>query len=329
MLELRVAEQSQVAEARRRAVAAAVADGFGEAAAARVALAATELATNLLKHGGGGRLLVQADGPLVSLLALDTGRGIGDLARCLGDGYSTAGTLGQGLGALRRLAPGLEVATWPQQGTAVLAQLPRDDGQAPPSPPAVAGLSVPMAGETACGDAWAWHEDAEGRTLFVVDGLGHGTDAAVAANESITQFRRAQQATPVEILQRVHAGIRHTRGGAAAVARIHWASATISFAGVGNIAGTFVPRVGAPRRMVSHNGIVGHNARKIQAFDYPCGAGRLVMHSDGLGSSWSLDRYPGLLRAHPLLMAAVLYRDHSRGRDDTTVVVADTSPPAP
>lgn len=328
MLELRVSEQSQVAEARRRAVALAVADGFSEEAAARVALAATELATNLLKHGGGGRLLVQADGPQVSLLALDTGRGIGDLARCLGDGYSTAGTLGQGLGALRRLAPGLEVATWPQQGTVVLAQLPRHDGEAPP-PASVAGLSVPMAGETACGDAWASHEDAEGRTVFVVDGLGHGTDAAVAANEAITQFRRAQQASPVDILQRVHAGIRHTRGGAAAVARIQWASATISFAGVGNIAGTFVPRVGAARRMVSHNGIVGHNARKIQAFDYPCGPGRLVMHSDGLGTSWSLDRYPGLLRAHPLLLAAVLYRDHARGRDDTTVVVADTSPLAP
>jgi hypothetical protein len=77
--------------------------------------------------------------------------------------------------------------------------------------------------------------------------------------------------------------------------------------------------------MVSHNGTAGHNARKIQAFDYPCGRhGLLLMHSDGVGSGWSLPAYPGLARMHPLLVAGVLYRDFARGRDDATVVAART-----
>jgi hypothetical protein len=75
--------------------------------------------------------------------------------------------------------------------------------------------------------------------------------------------------------------------------------------------------------MVSHNGIVGHNVNKIQEFTYslPVG-GLLVMHSDGLQSRWSLERYPGLAGKHPTLIAGVLYWDFNRGRDDVIIVVA-------
>ena len=46
------------------------------------------------------------------------------------------------------------------------------------------------------------------------------------------------------------------------------------------------------------------------------------MHSDGLQTKWKLDAYPGLQMRHPSLVAAVLYRDYRRGRDDVTVLVA-------
>jgi len=48
----------------------------------------------------------------------------------------------------------------------------------------------------------------------------------------------------------------------------------------------------------------------------------LVLHSDGLVSHWSLDAYPGLAARDPSLIAGILYRDFTRGRDDVTVVVA-------
>jgi len=79
---------------------------------------------------------------------------------------------------------------------------------------------------------------------------------------------------------------------------------------------------GTIRHAVSHNGTLGHGARQIRGYQFPWPAGALfVMHSDGLLSHWQLSDYPGLIQRHPALIAAVLYRDFSRGRDDVTVVV--------
>lgn len=340
MFEVLVSDPSQVAEARRRATAAAGLAGFGEVTAGQAALVATELCSNLLKHGQGGRLLVNPCNNTLDLIALDSGPGMPDVEACMADGYSTAGTRGQGLGAVRRLAQSVEVASWPGSGTAVWARLVTADETNPDAlaiairrPPVVrdAGVwavNVPKPGENVCGDGWDWSEDEHGRTLFVVDGLGHGTEAALAANAALAAFRRHRGATPEEIVQAVHSGIRHTRGGAVAAARIDWAGATVTFAGLGNIAGALVLPSGQTRRMVSMNGTAGHNARKVQGFEYPCPPNALlVMHSDGLSSGWSGERYAAMLWKHPMLLAGMLYRDFSRGRDDATVVVTGTGRP--
>ena len=77
--------------------------------------------------------------------------------------------------------------------------------------------------------------------------------------------------------------------------------------------------------MASHNGTVGHQMQRVQEFTFPWNADSLlVMHSDGLKSSWDLERYPGIWSKHPGLIAAMLYRDFSRERDDVTVLVAKT-----
>jgi hypothetical protein len=96
----------------------------------------------------------------------------------------------------------------------------------------------------------------------------------------------------------------------------------VRYAGVGNIATTlWAP--GETRSLVSHNGIVGHEMRKVQVFEYPLPPqGMLVMHSDGVSTRWQLEKYPGLALRDPAVVAAVLYRDFCRGRDDATVVVA-------
>ncbi|HEX6078241.1 MAG TPA: serine/threonine protein kinase, partial [Methylomirabilota bacterium] len=80
---------------------------------------------------------------------------------------------------------------------------------------------------------------------------------------------------------------------------------------------------GEARHLVSSNGTAGHAAQRIKEFSYPWPAGALlIMHSDGLGSRWRLDRYPGLRERHPALVTGVLYRDWSRSGDDVTVVAA-------
>ena len=156
---------------------------------------------------------------------------------------------------------------------------------------------------------------------MVADGLGHGPEAAEASVQAVRLFHRFNGHRAPVLLDYIHGGLRATRGAAVSVARFQPASGKVVYAGIGNIAGVIVAN-GELKRMVSMPGTAGHNARKIQAFEYPFASGLVILHSDGLASSWTLDRYPDLAQRHPVLIAAVLYRDLTRRRDDVTVLVA-------
>lgn len=323
MIALPVQDQSQVAETRRRAAEMAGREGFGDTDTGRVALVATELATNILKHGNGGEVLVgvYGEGPDtgIELIALDKGRGIANIAAGLADGYSTAGTAGKGLGAVVRQSHFVDVASWPGNGTAILARIKR--GQPPElkadaSP--IGAVSVPKQGEDVCGDSWGVSGDPGETTLLVADGLGHGPEAAEAAVEAVRLFHRFGGHRPPVLLEYIHGGLRATRGAAVSLARVQAASGKLIYSGIGNVAGVIATN-GELRRMVSMPGTAGHNARKIQAFEYPFTSGLVILHSDGIASSWTLDRYPNLASRHPTLIAAILYRDLARHRDDATV----------
>jgi anti-sigma regulatory factor (Ser/Thr protein kinase) len=112
-LVLHVTESSQVGEARRQAQAMARALGFDEGAAGRVALAVTEAATNVVRHGGGGEVLLRPLGddaaPGIELMTVDRGPGMANVAASMRDGHSTSGSPGQGLGAIGRAALELEI----------------------------------------------------------------------------------------------------------------------------------------------------------------------------------------------------------------------------
>jgi serine phosphatase RsbU (regulator of sigma subunit) len=170
------------------------------------------------------------------------------------------------------------------------------------------------------------NESSGRRLILVVDGLGHGAAAAAAAREAQRVFREYCTSDPGEILDRTHGALRSTRGAAVAVAEIREDARELRYAGVGNIAAAAIAPNGVSQHLVSHNGTVGHVVRKIQEFTYPFAPGSLlVMHSDGLGTRWRLDPYPGIAARHPGLVAGVLYRDHKRGRDDVTVLATRTA----
>jgi anti-sigma regulatory factor (Ser/Thr protein kinase) len=332
---LAVTESSQVAEARRRASALAHGVGFNETDTGTVALVVTELASNLVKHAARGALLLRVvpppDAGGIEVLALDTAPGMANVAACLRDGYSTAGSPGTGLGALLRLSSLCEIYSLPGRGTAVLARLQPQGARATQSPavrhpPATIGaVCLPHTGETVCGDAWAIDQRAGRVLIMVADGLGHGPLAAEAAQEAVRVFRARPTLAPAALLEVIHTALRGTRGAAVAVAEIDLTQQAVSFAGVGNIAGTILKPTGR-HGLASHGGVVGHTVPRIQEFTHPwAGTALLVMHSDGLMSRWDLDAYPGLALRHPSLIAGVLYRDYTRGRDDVTVVAVKTS----
>jgi anti-sigma regulatory factor (Ser/Thr protein kinase) len=318
-----VRDASQVGTVRRAAIDLASVLGFDEHDRARVALIATEMSTNLVKHARDGEVIVQIGSrgplPVLELIALDPGPGIVNVGYSMQDGTSTSGTPGTGLGAIRRVATRFDIYSTPE-GTAVLAEIAAPGARGHPSFE-VGAVSVPYPGEHVCGDGFAVAQD-EGRAIvLVVDGLGHGPVAATAAARAAELFASHSRLAPVELMQRLHDGLRSTRGAAAALAEVDARRGLVRFCGVGNIAATILAG-GATRSLVSHHGTLGHQARKIAEFQYPWTAdSQLILNSDGLVSNWTLGRYPGLADRAASLIAAILYRDCRRQRDDVTVLV--------
>jgi anti-sigma regulatory factor (Ser/Thr protein kinase) len=326
---IEVRESSQTGEIRRKTLELAEELHLGEVRGGAAALSATEMATNLLKHAGSGNMLlqrIQENGSSgLRLIAVDKGPGIADITRALQDGHSTAGSMGTGLGAIRRASDIFEVYSDPGAGTMIRAEFWQGKlHTAAEGSLEIAAVSEPIHGEEECGDGWGFRRFADSQVLMVVDGLGHGVLAAEAAREAERILAQTRVDSPQEILQDIHAALKKTRGAAAAVAKIQPEKGLLSFAGVGNISASIVS-AGTSRSMASHNGTVGHQMARVQEFTCPWNPGsHLVMHSDGLVSRWDLERYPGIWSKHPSLIAAILHRDFSRGRDDVTVLVAKT-----
>lgn len=323
-LRLTIGDSSQVGEARRRAAALALEVGWGEQKAGTVELVVTELAKNLIKHADEGEVLMwpEPEGQALTILSLDSGPGIRNVSQAISDGYSTAGSPGTGLGAIKRLSADFEIFSQVGKGTAVLARLGSPAHLLAPTDLSAGGFRLPMDGETSSGDGVAWGSH-EGRFLaFVVDGLGHGILASEAAEVSLRTFRRNIHLPPHRLLEAVHLSLRATRGGVAGVAEVSADRKVVNYAGIGNISAVIHSPEGS-RNMVSYNGTLGQDVRKFQTFSYPWSSeAMLVMHSDGLSNKWDIADSPSLERKQPALVAGVLYRDFSRKRDDLSVLVA-------
>ncbi|MED5619936.1 ATP-binding protein [Ideonella sp. BN130291] len=328
-LDIPVREPSQVGEARRAAARLAAEVALNEVDAGRLALVVTELGTNLARHASQGRILLGCHSlggqQGVDVLSLDEGPGMADVGQCLRDGYTTGGTPGTGLGAVQRLADEFSVFSQPGQGSVIVARVMRRTPAGAPggAPPAfeVGAVCLPAPGETVSGDGWALATDGDRAGVVVVDGLGHGPQAAEASDAALAVFRGANGRSPSDTLTLAHGAMRSTRGAAMAMARLDASAGTLVFSGAGNIAGRIISGVG-DRSLMSQHGTVGLQIRRLQDMHYAWpAAAALVLHSDGLVTRWDVSSAPGLLQCHPLAIAGWLVRHHVRGRDDATVVV--------
>jgi anti-sigma regulatory factor (Ser/Thr protein kinase) len=317
---LRVEDPSAAAACRGAALALASRLQFPEARTHQLTLAVTEAASNLHKHASQGSMLLRIardEGrPGIEMLTVDAGPGLRDAAAALRDGHSTAGTLGIGLGAIRRLADFCDLYSVPGHGTALVARF-----WSTPHPGAApyAGLVRPITGETECGDVFGAVETEGTLTGVLCDGLGHGPLAASAALEAVAAVLEDPAGEPGVLLERAHRRITRTRGGAVAV--VQAAGRVVRFAGLGNIAGTILAD-GTRKGMLSVPGIAGHQAHAIRQFEYtaPPGAA-IILNSDGLSGRWEPASLPGLNSRDPLLIAAVLLATAGSRRDDAGVLV--------
>lgn len=327
-----IAHASDVSAARRYGTQLADSLGFNETESGKLAIIISELATNIVKHALSGSLSVtpfQQHGlDSIRIVAIDKGPGIADLAHCMRDGISTVGTAGNGLGAIKRLSHAFDVYSVVGKGSAFYACLHAKKSADAPGSGSRKGIEVefgtvcvPVTGEEECGDAWAMVCDDTAITILVADGLGHGPEAATASSEAVRALEGRGNAAPTMLIQAMHHALRITRGAALAIGQCRAGSDTLNFVGIGNISACLVED-GKRKQLASHNGIVGHNMRKVQDFTIPWPEGALyIMCSDGIGTQWDLNFYPGLISCHPALIAAVIYRDFMRLRDDATIVV--------
>ena len=128
---LKITETSAVAEARRRARCTANAVGLNSLKVEHAAIVATEIAQNVLRHGGGGRMLIEVFGaPSLERLHIvghDEGPGIGRVDRMMRDGETTKGSPGTGLGAIKRLSDRIDIFSEAGR-TVVAAEFRRAEG---------------------------------------------------------------------------------------------------------------------------------------------------------------------------------------------------------
>jgi hypothetical protein len=262
------------------------------------------------------RIAREGGKPGIEMVTIDAGPGFADTAAALRDGHSTSGTLGIGLGAIRRLADFCDLYSVPGRGSALVARFwPAPHPETAP----YAGLVRPITGESECGDVFG-AATADGQLTGVLcDGLGHGPLAASAAMEAVTAVLDDPAGEPAALVERAHRRMTHTRGGALAVVQV--TGQVVRFAGLGNITAVILAD-GARKGMLSVPGIAGHQARSIRQFDYtaPPGAA-IVLHSDGISGRWDPATLPGLNAKDPLLVGAALLAQAGSRRDDAGVLV--------
>ncbi len=312
---IRVDHISAVYVATRAAREVAAEVGLPEVLAERAAVITSELASNLDKHAGNGAVFVQRSlaRPGVDIYAVDTGPGMADLDHWRLDGNTTTKTLGTGLGAIGRLATEFRISSVAGTGTVAAARILT----AGPRPADLAHVRLPREGEERCGDAVAVSTMPGVRTAALVDGLGHGPEASDAAEAAIAVFRRDPDRPLPEQLNAMHRTLRQTRGAAVALARI--SDGVLEFCGVGNISG-LVATPGHTQPLLSIPGVVGFTLPSVRARTVALtGHELLILHTDGIGTSWRGPVALGPLPPVALLTADLAHR-HRDLRDDAAVI---------
>ncbi len=123
----------------------------------------------------------------------------------------------------------------------------------------------PRIGERFCGDAVLQLKHEHYTTLAVVDGLGHGEKAFIAAQTFCDSVREHQREDIEQILQAAHKKLRGRRGVVATLLRIDHKNMRLRVAGIGNIG--LRSRSSDDIKPISYPGVIGSRMRKVRAFD--------------------------------------------------------------
>ena len=325
----KIGDRSYVSFIKREIHNVVLGGGFSTQKIGEIDIIVSEITSNLIKFAEEGELVYRLDsdenGSFFELYCLDNGKGIRNLSRMIQDGMSSSNTLGQGLGAIDRLSDNSTIYTLPDWGTVVYSRVYKNET------PSVSrkkdfdfgAVQVCYPGEKVCGDGYNVKKIGNGYQFFMGDGLGHGSNAHEAAQESIAAFKECRERSPAEVIRYIHQRAKKTRGLVGTIAYLDYDAQKWLMCGVGNISTSLYTGVTA-KNYTPYNGIIGHNIPRtlndslLTLEKYQT----LIMHSDGLRTRWNLTDLPGILKYDPNIIAAVLYKDNARHNDDMTVFAA-------
>lgn len=329
LAEVPISEEADVVLAGRRAKAVLADLEFDEPAVEEIVLVVHELASNIVKHAGEGTLTIDhssdAERSGIEIRASDSGPGIADVDKAVVDGYSTAGSLGGGLGTIHRHMDEVVVKSDEagESGLQVVAR--RSSGTAPSIsrtvPPRVGAVTRPKPGYEQNGDAFLVEHGRDQTLVGVIDGLGHGEEARRASSAAQEYVRRHSSEPIADLFTGVERACRPTRGVVMALARFDWPDDHVTVGSVGNIT-VRVCHSPDPRHLVTRRGVLGGNAPDPLVADWQWDSTSvMVLHSDGLSSRWDCDQFALREDLSVTEAANEILRTLSKDDDDATVLV--------
>jgi anti-sigma regulatory factor (Ser/Thr protein kinase) len=300
----------------------------------------SELGTNILKYAGEGTVSIartlDRGHDAIQVIAQDRGSGIRDVEQAMQDGYSTAGTLGLGLPAVRRMMSTMKIETGVGKGTRVVtckwldgssasersgASRRQSRGEATGAMKIEYSQEVrPHPRETVSGDVTVLRPVDEGLLFGVIDVSGHGLEAHRLAQHFFNGVMEETSVDVERLLRLLHGMATGTRGAAAGLAFLDCTSRRLVFAGIGNV---HIRVLGVrPWRGVSRDGLLGERMPGILPQALELTPGDLVLiASDGVSESAKLDV---LVRASSLSarqIAQEVIVQAGKATDDASCVV--------
>jgi negative regulator of sigma-B (phosphoserine phosphatase) len=176
-------------------------------------------------------------------------------------------------------------------------------------------------GQVVSGDLHVVAPFAGGVLVAVVDGLGHGPDAAEAARVAAAVLQEAAGQPVTSLVERCHAALRRTRGAVLSVASFDARAGTMTWLGVGNVEGSLFRADGTRREaLLLRGGVVGYQLPILRAAVLPIAPGDvLILATDGIRGDFTACVPVG---RPPEQVADDIIGGHAKSDDDALVLVA-------
>ncbi len=163
-----------------------------------------------------------------------------------------------------------------------------------------------------------------GVLVAVIDGLGHGPEAAAAAKEAARTLEAFAGEPVATLVARCHEALRKTRGAVMTLASFDSGDSSMTWMGIGNVEGILLRAgpVAEPAReaVTLRGGVVGYQLPTLRASALTVSRGdTLILATDGIRGGF----LAGLtVRGSPQELAESIFARYARGSDDALVVVA-------